>query len=139
MLRIRTLGILLAALLGANMAFGQTLEQQLTRQLTDLGFSSIRVSTTLLGRTRIDARGSGQRREIIFNPRTGEILRDYWLIPNGASPDAHLLSSGGRSGGNSGSGSSGSGSGSGSDDADDDDSDDDDDDDKDDSDDSKKD
>ncbi len=47
-------------------------------QLTDQGFTHIRVSNTFLGRVRIFATSPKLTREIIFNPRTGEILRDYW-------------------------------------------------------------
>ena len=42
------------------------------------GYSDITTSQTWLGRTRIIAIGEDSRREIIVNPRTGEILRDFW-------------------------------------------------------------
>jgi len=34
---------------------------------------------TLLGRLRIVASDGTRRREIIINPNTGEVLRDYWV------------------------------------------------------------
>ena len=46
-------------------------------QLGEQGYRRITVSRTLLGRVRILATAPGRRREIILNPRTGELLRDY--------------------------------------------------------------
>ena len=51
-----------------------TIIQQLTRQ----GFVDVAQERTLLGRVRITATRNGGHREIIFNPNTGEILRDLW-------------------------------------------------------------
>jgi hypothetical protein len=48
-------------------------------QLRDEGYSEIEATQTLLGRTRIMAAGGTMRRELIVNPRTGEILRDIWV------------------------------------------------------------
>lgn len=51
--------------------------------LTAQGYSNIQVTRTLLGRVKIvAAKGSGYR-EMICNPRTGEILRDIWIDGNG--------------------------------------------------------
>lgn len=47
-------------------------------ELAAEGYARIEVRRTLLGRVRIAARGNGYEREIILNPRTGEILRDFW-------------------------------------------------------------
>lgn len=106
--------------------------QDVVRQLTEMGFDDVEVSRTLLGRVRITATGENGQREIILNPRTGEILRDLWLKANGSSSDPALLgesvtanSAGGQSGSGGSSGGGGSGSsGGGSDDSDDDGSDD---------------
>lgn len=66
----------LAALAGPALAVSYA--DQVISQLTKLGFSGISVETTWLGRIRIvGTRGDGMR-EIILNPRTGEILRDVW-------------------------------------------------------------
>jgi len=43
------------------------------------GFDDIRVMRTLLGRVRIVAEKGGRSRELVCNPRTGEILRDIWI------------------------------------------------------------
>jgi hypothetical protein len=66
------------AFAGAS-AFAATFAEDVVGQLAKQGFSNIEVGSTWLGRLRITGlRGDGQR-EIILNPRTGEILRDTWL------------------------------------------------------------
>ncbi len=77
------------------------------RQLEAQGYDGISVGRTLLGRLRIEAVRDGERREIIVNRGTGEILRDW----SGQDDDLLEGTDGSRSGsGGSGSGSSGSGS-----------------------------
>lgn len=101
-------------------AFAASYADAVVSQLTKQGFYNIAVQTTLLGRVRILAdRGDGQR-EIILNPRTGEILRDTWQASATGDvmpiiDDVKEVSDGNTSG-SDGSGSDGSGSdGSGSD------------------------
>ena len=60
-------------------------EDSIIRQLRDQGFAGIEVNRTLLGRLRITAQSRKLEREIILNPATGEILRDYWE-ERGGSP-----------------------------------------------------
>jgi len=102
----------------------QTLQEHLIEQLKQQGASVIRISRTLLGRTRLVAKGPGYEREIIFNPRTGEILRDYWEKTAGTTERERLLNprghsddrdgaSGSRDGGGSGTGDDNSGTGGG--------------------------
>jgi uncharacterized membrane protein YgcG len=79
----------LAAALAAAPVAAASLEEQVVNQLREQGFTEIRMSRTLLGRVRITAEGRGYEREIILNPRTGEILRDFW---DDADKDAGLLS-----------------------------------------------
>lgn len=73
----------LAALLGAAVltpggaAAQDDAERRIRRQLRAQGFRIVERSRTLLGRVRIVARGDGTWREIILDPRTGVILRDY--------------------------------------------------------------
>lgn len=58
-------------------------------QLTKQGFRKISTTTTWLGRVRITAERKDGRREIVLNPRTGEILRDQWTLlrdPAAAKP-----------------------------------------------------
>ena len=79
----------LAAGLAAGPVAAASLQDQVVDQLRAQGFTEIRVSRTLLGRIRIAAHGNGYEREIILNPRTGEILRDFWDKEDG---DAALIS-----------------------------------------------
>lgn len=72
------IGVTLGIMLGGP-AFAQDFVERITRQLRAQGFDEIGVQRTLLGRTRILAEGRSGRREIIVNPRTGEILRDLWF------------------------------------------------------------
>ncbi len=73
----RTLLLCLALALPTGAARAATITEQIVSQLTDQGFNQISVSRTLLGRTRIKATSREFQREIVFNPATGEILRDY--------------------------------------------------------------
>ena len=75
--------LFVAALLASPLA-AQDIGSQITDQLRQQGYDSIHLSKTWLGRLRIEARGEDQRREIIVNPRTGEILRDFLYQPDGA-------------------------------------------------------
>lgn len=113
---------------GAALAETSALTLRIERELRQQGFSQLRVTTTWLGRTRIEATGPAARREIVLNPNTGEILRDYTTTLSGA-PQEDILQNADRSGsgggdsghdsgeggsggsGSGGSGSSGSGSG----------------------------
>ena len=67
----------LLALATALPAMAGSLPDEIVRQLRNQGFRNIRVSRTWLGRTRILAFRGEIRREIVVNPRTGEILRDF--------------------------------------------------------------
>ncbi|QMU60011.1 MAG: hypothetical protein GKR98_07375 [Boseongicola sp.] len=107
------------------MADAADVRDRIVAELQADGFTEIRISRTLLGRLRFVATSEDARREIVVNPSTGLILRDYLRI---------LGASGSSGGSGSGSGTGGSGSGNesgggGDDDGDDDDSDDSDDDD----------
>ena len=84
-------------------ADAETVRNAIVRELREDGYTSIRMSRTLLGRLRFVAERPGAEREIVVNPRTGVVLRDYrriWL-----NDGENVPGSGG------GSGSSGSGSG----------------------------
>lgn len=60
-------------------ASAQSFQDQLIEQLTEQGYREFRISRTWLGRTRIVATSPRLKREIVFNPVTGVILRDYWV------------------------------------------------------------
>jgi len=88
-----------------------SVQDQIVEQLTAQGFYELDISRTLLGRTRIVAISADYRREIVFNPATGEILRDYVaaldnsntqpkvFIPSVSNANSH--SNGGSGGGTS--------------------------------------
>jgi len=57
--------------------------ESVMHQLRALGYLEITRTRTLLGRIRITARRGPERREIVLDPRSGEILRD--LSTGGAS------------------------------------------------------
>ncbi len=69
---------LLTAATLAGAAHAETRVQAIARHLAEQGYHDIEVSRTFLGRARIEAEKDGIEREIIVNPRSGEILRDYW-------------------------------------------------------------
>lgn len=88
----------LAALLIALPPVGaaaQPAVESILRQLRAQGYSQITVSDTWLGRVRFLAIGNGLRREIILNPATGEILRDYWTpLSAGGGEGGQILAPG---------------------------------------------
>jgi hypothetical protein len=62
----------------ASVALGQSPAEAVVQQLRQQGYVEFAVSRTLLGRVRVVATArDGSQREIVFNPATGEILRDY--------------------------------------------------------------
>ena len=79
--------------------------EDIVKWLEKHGYSGIEVTRTLLGRVRIVAGKDGGRRELICNPRTGEILRDIWISADGNTGPPISSSSGGT--GRGGTGSSG--------------------------------
>ncbi len=70
--------ILICLGLMPSVAGAETVQDSILSQLRDQGFTRIEVSRTLLGRTRLEATSDRLEREMVFNPQTGEILRDYW-------------------------------------------------------------
>ena len=88
------------AALFAGAAMAQSLEEQLAAELAAEGYTKITISRTLLGRTRIEATGgpNDREREIIFNPRTGLVLRDilYLDVDDDDESEGNGQSQGGR-------------------------------------------
>lgn len=66
------------SLMAAGNVFAQSYVDDVVSQLRLLGYSEVSVSKTWLRRTRIIAQSSNGTREIIIDPRTGEILRDLF-------------------------------------------------------------
>lgn len=86
--------------IAASSAAAAPFEEAVVAQLESQGYKSITVERTLLGRVKIVGQIDGGRREIILNPRTGEILRDLWSAKSGKSDGPKIQ----RSPDNSGSG-----------------------------------
>lgn len=84
-MRFRQITLAIAITVCAATGQAQTVQDSIVTQLTEQGFTEIWISRTWLGRSRIVARSDELYREIIVNPVTGEILRDYWRQDDGAS------------------------------------------------------
>lgn len=72
--------LLMAAFLWVGLAqagWALTVEERLLAGLQDQGYTIIEKGYTFLGRLRIVAESDVVHREIVVNPGTGEILRDY--------------------------------------------------------------
>lgn len=84
---MRGSAFLLLALLSVATPLGaEPLEQELKQQLQAQGYEQIQSSRTWLGRLRLQARSGNLMREIVVNPNTGEILRDYaYRVPQSRS------------------------------------------------------
>jgi len=76
MMRQGILALAAIAALIAGPGFAQDFEADILAQLRGQGYAGIALSHTWLGRTRIVATLRGELREIVFDPNTGEILRD---------------------------------------------------------------
>lgn len=70
----------------------RSITERVARDLARQGYTSIEVSRTLLGRDRVVASGPEGRREVILNPRTGEILRDLWTPSGSGQAGSGLIS-----------------------------------------------
>lgn len=85
----------LGAGLGAGApAFAADYTDTVIAELQSQGYGRIETEVTWLGRVRIVARRDEGSREIILNPRTGEILRDLWLLSTGEAGRSLLIGGG---------------------------------------------
>ena len=84
---IRSLTLFLLLIVAAP-ATAQSVQDQIVSQLRSQGFEQIELSRTFLGRIRVVAVSDTLERELVFNPKTGEILRDYWEERDG--PNARV-------------------------------------------------
>jgi hypothetical protein len=66
-------------LLSAGAAMARDFADTIVSQLRSQGYTDVTVTSTWLNRTRIFAKSDDAQREIILNPRTGEILRDLYI------------------------------------------------------------
>jgi len=85
--------LILIGLLNASPlpALAQSVQDQIISQLTDQGFGNFEISRTLLGRVRILTKSNTLSREMVFNPVTGEILRDYWYRISGGDVTPQIM------------------------------------------------
>jgi hypothetical protein len=74
---IKTLIICIGLIGLPHFAAAQSVEDQVVAQLQEQGFSGIEVHRTFLGRLRFTAESGHFYRELVINPQTGEVLRDY--------------------------------------------------------------
>lgn len=88
---IRNLLFAAAITLAPISASADQIRESIVTQLRSQGFTSITVSRTLLGRARVVAQSPTLDREIIFNPVTGEIIRDYWTQRFGGQAGATIV------------------------------------------------
>lgn len=96
MKRLLLAASVLVALSGGP-AQARTVEEQVLTSLVGQGYTIIEHGYTFLGRLRIVAVNGEFQREIVVNPGTGEILRDYaFSLPRGvaAARPSHSSSSG---------------------------------------------
>lgn len=110
--------LIATAAFAALPATGARASEDYVANLVDLlkeqGFDEITVTRTLLGRVRIVGVNSNGTRELICNPRTGEILRDVLIAADGTGQTAAASGPSKASSGSS--GKSGDGGSSGDDD-----------------------
>ena len=64
------------------------LQERIVAQLRAQGYTRIEISRTFLGRSRIVAVSENRWREIVINPSTGLILRDYMVQRDEDDDDA---------------------------------------------------
>ncbi|MBW4985130.1 hypothetical protein KZZ07_21530 [Mameliella sp. CS4] len=97
---------LVVSLLCTPPAMAQSYRDRVIQSLTDQGFSNFRVRRTWLGYDQIIALGPDGRREVVLNPSTGAILRDYLYtsdvprsrsvpLAHGSTPPAKAADAGG--------------------------------------------
>jgi hypothetical protein len=69
----------------ASVAAAQSPADAVVQQLREQGYVEFEVTRTLLGRIRVVAVAlDGTEREVVFNPATGEVLRDYSEAADGS-------------------------------------------------------
>lgn len=101
-----------AATIPAGRVFAASIEDDIIAQLKKQGFTDITSETTWLGRLRILAWRNDGSREIVINPRTGEILRDQFTGLDGEVGSQPILDDVAEGSGKGGSGKGGSDDGS---------------------------
>lgn len=78
MRKSKILALAFGLTLAASQVFAQSFTDDFIARLEAEGYTEFVITRTWLGRTRLLARNGSIIREIIFNTRSGEILRDFW-------------------------------------------------------------
>ena len=78
---LKRLLLVLALSLGTVLpALADAISDMVIANLKAQGFAVVQMDRTWLGRMWVLARNSEVQREVVFNPVTGEILRDYTVL-----------------------------------------------------------
>ncbi|MCV6592514.1 MAG: hypothetical protein OIF48_06160 [Silicimonas sp.] len=77
MLRVLTVILMLCCAGAPVAADGQAVRDRVVAELRGDGYGNIRMFRTWLGRLRFVASRDGAEREVVVNPVTGVVLRDY--------------------------------------------------------------
>lgn len=83
----------------ASPLWGRTIEEQVLASLEGQGYVILEQGYTFLGQLRIVADNGVYRRELVVNPGTGEILRDYAVTLTRGLALTNPSASGGRAAG----------------------------------------
>ena len=78
-LALQALGPAAPAVAQTGTGMGLSPAEEILRTLKERGYQIIEDEKTWLGRQRVVAVKNGMRRELVFIPSTGEVLRDYAL------------------------------------------------------------
>lgn len=97
MFRALALSLMLVLTPAVAAAQSDNVRDRIVVELTEDGYQQIRISRTLLGRMRFVATKPDYRREIVVNPATGVILRDYIRIITSNAKGGSSGSGGGHS------------------------------------------
>jgi hypothetical protein len=86
------IGLCIAIAVAPCAAFAQSVQDQIIDQLTEQGFGDFEITRTFLGRVQVFTRSDRLERGLVFNPTSGEILRDIWapMTGNDVSPQIRL-------------------------------------------------
>ncbi len=87
-LKLPVAAALAAGLFGPVPAFARNDDaaQAMAKQLAREGWRNLKIGRTLLGRVRITANRDGRLREVVLDPRTGEVLRDLTQKVSASKP-----------------------------------------------------
>lgn len=88
MIRVLAIAFLLALAPMAASAQDSPVRDRMIELLREDGYREIRISSTFLGRLRFIATKPEMQREIVVNPNTGVILRDYVRVARTEDDDA---------------------------------------------------